>query len=122
MTNLAALRSAGFGISLSNFGAPNSNIQSVLSIQPSSIKLDSSLCRDLQGNASKQNLIKGLIKMAENINAAVTATLVESETDRQILARLGCSFAQGNVLFAPADIDSLIEWLDSTEPNVVRAA
>jgi len=122
MTNLAALRSAGFGISLSNFGAPNSNIQSVLSIQPSSIKLDSSLCRDLQGNGSKQNLITGLIKMAENINAAVTATLVESETDRQILARLGCSFAQGNVLFPPADIDSLIEWLDSTDPNVVRAA
>ncbi len=121
-TNLDALRDAGFGISLSNFGAPNSNIQSVLSIQPSSIKLDSSLCRNLQGNEGKQNLITGLIKLAENINAAVTATLVETETDRDILAKLGCSFAQGNVLFPPSNIDSLIEWLVSAEHGVIRAA
>jgi len=122
LTNINQLREAGYGISLSNFGGSQSSLQSLIYIQPHSIKLDSSLCRDLHSNSVKQMLISGIINMSEHLNAAVIATVVETETDRDILAKLGCNFIQGNIMSPPSDIDTLADWLNSASTTVIKAA
>jgi len=120
--NLKILREAGYGISLSNFGGPNSNLQAVLQLKPHSVKLDSSLCCNLQGDRAKQSLIRSIVTMAEELNAAIVATLVESPEDRDILAKLGCNLIQGHIIHPPTDIDALAAWLESPDTAVLRAA
>ncbi len=120
--NLESLRDAGYGISLSNFGGSNSNLQAVLHLKPHSIKLDSSLCCELKNNKEKQTLVASIINLAEQMNAAVIATVVESVEDRDILAKLGCNLIQGHVIYPPTDIDSLAKWLESPDASVLRAA
>ena len=122
LSNINEIRDAGYGISLSNFGGTHSSLQSLLYIQPHSIKLDGFLCRDLHNNSVKQMLISGIINMSEHLNAAVIATVVETETDRDILAMLGCNFIQGNIMYPPSDIDTLADWLNSTDAAVIKAA
>jgi len=122
INNVNEVREAGYGISLTNFGGSNSSLQSLMWIQPHSIKLDGALCRNLQNNSVKQMLISGIITMSEHLNAAVVATVVEDEHDRDILAKLGCNFIQGNVMYPPSDIDSLASWLNSANTAVFRAA
>ena len=122
MANLSEVREAGYGISLSNFGSSTSSLQSFLWIQPHSIKLDGSLCRDLEAHPVKQMLISGIINMAEHLNAAVIATVVESDADRKVLAKLGCNFIQGNIMYPPSDIDELANWLNSNTSAKTKAA
>lgn len=122
LNNIQEVRDAGYGISLSNFGGVNSSLQSLMLIEPHSLKLDGSMCRDLKNNQGKQSLISGIINMAEHLNAAVIATVVESEVDRDILGNLGCNFIQGNVMYPPSDIDTLAAWLNSTDAAVIKAA
>lgn len=122
LKNIQEVREAGYGISLSNFGGSNSSLQSLMLIEPHSIKLDGTLCRGLDTNQVKQSLISGIINMAEHLNAAVVATMVEAELDRRILGKLGCNFIQGNVMYPPSDIDTLAAWLNSTEATVNKAA
>lgn len=122
LNHINEIRDAGFGISLSNFGSSDSSLQSLMWIQPHSIKLDGSLCRELKDNPVKQMLISGIINMAEHLNAAVVATVVEKVVDRDILAKLGCNFIQGNVMHPPSDIDTLAQWLNSANAAVIKAA
>lgn len=122
LNNVQEVRDAGYGISLSNFGGVNSSVQSLMKIEPHSVKLDGSMCRDLKANRVKQSLISGVINMAEHLNAAVVATVVETESDRDILGKLGCNFIQGNVMYPPSDIDTLASWLNSTNATIVKAA
>lgn len=122
LNNIKEVREAGYGISLSNFGGSNSCLQSLMLIEPHSIKLDGAMCRNLDGNHVKQSLISGIINMAEHLNAAVVATAVEADIDRDILGRIGCNFIQGNVMYPPSNIDDLAAWLNSTDAAVIRAA
>lgn len=122
LANINEIRKAGFGISLSNFAGGDSSLQTLMWIQPHSIKLDGSLCRELKSNSVKQMLISGIINMAEHLNAAVIATVVETETDRDILSKLGCNFIQGNVMYPPSDIDALAKWLNSSNAAIIKAA
>jgi diguanylate cyclase (GGDEF)-like protein len=120
--NTDLVRDAGFGISISNFGGYSSNLQSLIDIEPHSIKLDGSLSRDLQHNGQKRRLLSGIISMAENLHATVVATAVQSEADRDILAELGCDFIQGRVMLPPSDINTLASWLDKNSALTDKAA
>lgn len=122
LANVEELRVAGYGISLSNFGGPKSNLQAVLHLKPHSIKLDSSLCCNLTDDDAKKILVANIVRLAEQMNAAVIATVVESAADRDILASLGCNLIQGHVIYPPTDIDSLAQWLESPDAAVLRAA
>jgi len=122
LNHINELRESGYGISLSNFGGSDSSLQSLMWIQPHSIKLDGSLCRDLENNPVKQMLISGIINMAEHLNAAVIATVVETEVDRDILGNLGCNFIQGNIMYPPSDIVALASWLNSPNASIIKAA
>jgi len=122
LENLKKLRDVGYGISLSNFGGPNSNFQSLLYLEPHSIKLDGSLCRGLSDDNAKKKLVSSIIHMAENMNAAVVATVVETEVDRRILEKLGCNLVQGNIMYPPSDIETLAHWLNSDSSAVVKVA
>ena len=122
LSNIKKIRAAGYGISLSNFGGHESSLQSLMWLQPHSIKLDGTLCRELQDNPVKQMLISGIINMAEHLNAAVIATAVQTQSDRDLLGKLGCNFIQGNVMHPPSDIDALASWLNSANAAVIKAA
>ncbi len=121
-TSLSELHSAGFGICLSNFGGYNSCVQNLIMINVDCVKLDSRLSRDLVHNQKKQRLLSALISMAENLNVAIVATSVESDSDKKILQRLGCTFIQGNIMYPPSNIKQLASWLVSDEAKIARAA
>lgn len=120
--NIEEVKNAGFGISLTNFGGNNTGFQSLLQLQPHSIKLDGSMCRGLKHDKTKQQLIAGMVSLTEQLNTALIATMVETESDRDILLRLGCTFVQGNIIAPPSDIASLATWLHREQTRLIKVA
>lgn len=122
LDNLSALRKAGYGICLNNLGGSQSNLQSILLLKPHSLKLDSTLCKNLANDSLKQSIVSSLINMAEQVNAAIIATAVETNEDKNILAKLGCNLIQGRSIYPPTDIETLSQWLDSSEAHTLKVA
>jgi EAL domain-containing protein (putative c-di-GMP-specific phosphodiesterase class I) len=48
-------------------------------------------------------LVEGIVRLAATLEVDVIAEGVESETERQLLAGMGCQYGQGYLLSAPVD-------------------
>ena len=109
---LEQLRKRGIGVALDNFGAGGISLALLARLPIDLLKMD----RDFVGNLTEDNddprLIKTILAMASNLGLPVLAKRIETELQREVLAREGCDFLQG-YLFSPplavSDIENLLQ-------------
>ena len=65
------------------------------------VKLDGSLVKNAQENASGRQIIQSILYLAQSMNFTVIAEYVENEAVRDLLKDLGCTHYQG-YLYSPA--------------------
>jgi EAL domain-containing protein (putative c-di-GMP-specific phosphodiesterase class I) len=92
---LAALCDLGVGIALDCFGSETASLLTLKHLPLSTIKLDRSLVRDLPRDLASRALVAAAIDCAHALEACVVAIGVETEAQRDLLAQLGCDYAQG---------------------------
>jgi EAL domain-containing protein (putative c-di-GMP-specific phosphodiesterase class I) len=85
----------GFGIALDDTGAGYSSLEAALELNPDFLKVDMSLIRGIDDNPQKQELLSGLQRLAERMNATVIAEGIETEAELETVAALGCTYGQG---------------------------
>ncbi len=93
-------RLEGFVVAIDDMGAGYSNLQRVAEVEPSYLKCDMSLVRDIHRSPIKRDMISALITMANRMQAEVVAEGVESEEEFAVLMELGVPLGQG-YFFAP---------------------
>jgi EAL domain-containing protein (putative c-di-GMP-specific phosphodiesterase class I) len=98
---LSALCDLGVGVALDGFGSGSASLLTLKHLPLTTVKLDRSLIRELPRDWSAQALIDAAIGCAHALGAGVVAIGVETEAQRELLARLGCDYAQG-ALYGPA--------------------
>jgi EAL domain-containing protein (putative c-di-GMP-specific phosphodiesterase class I) len=91
---LTALREAGFGVMIGEFGSGNATFSQLLGNPSTGIRIDASLTRRVQGKVGAE-LIEAIVKVAHASNLQTIAAGVEDAETAALLALLGVHRLQG---------------------------
>ena len=108
---LALLRDLGVRISIDDFGTGYSSLSYFKKIPADELKIDKSFVMRMLSDEADQRLVETIITLARQFRLDVVAEGVEDQPTLDLLARMGCDYAQG-YLFAPAlNAEQLGVWL-----------
>lgn len=105
---LAPLRAGGARLAIDDAGAGYASMRHILHLKADVIKLDMSLTRDIDTDANRRALAKGLIAFAHEIGSTITAEGVETEAELQTLRAIGADKVQGYLLGRPQALDDVV--------------
>ncbi len=109
--NYAAVREAltsfpGVHIAVDDAGAGYSSLRHILALEPLFIKLDHTWVRGLEGDAARQALVAGLAHFASVTGGEIIAEGVETEAERDAIAAVGATLAQGYFFGRPSPAET----------------
>ncbi|MFW5723188.1 MAG: putative bifunctional diguanylate cyclase/phosphodiesterase [Halochromatium sp.] len=104
---LEQLRRMGIGIELDDFGTGYSSLSYLKRLPLDVLKLDGSLVKESTGDASDAAIVRAVIAMAKTLSLTIIAEGVETQAQRDFLAREGCDVLQGYLLARPMPFDEL---------------
>ncbi|KFL36187.1 EAL domain-containing response regulator [Arenimonas donghaensis] len=104
---LARLRLKGFGLSVDDFGTGYSSLSQLSQIPFTELKIDRGFVSGAPTQPRKRAMIETSLDLARKLGLSVVAEGVETIDEWQLLAGLGCDFAQGYLISAPVPGDQL---------------
>jgi len=113
LTILQQLRDLGVRIALDDFGTGYSSLSYLHRFPFDKIKIDRSFIKDIGERDDSSAIVQAVVTMAAARYMVTTAEGVETENQREILRRLGCTQMQG-YLFSPAIPSPKLSQLLST--------
>ncbi len=96
------VRRTGAKLVVDDFGAGYSNLERVVELNPSIIKLDLALTRGIHRHPAKQIVVRHMVAMCAELGAKVVAEGVETVEEFDCVKDLGVDYAQGYLLARPA--------------------
>lgn len=119
---LSKLQKSGVKVAIDDFGTGYSSLAYIHELAPDVVKIDRSFVDSLVQSVDKQTIVTAILALADGLNLDVVAEGVETEQQRNLLASMGCRYAQG-FLFSkplpPEELAAMIAWQGSPveEPN-----
>jgi EAL domain-containing protein (putative c-di-GMP-specific phosphodiesterase class I) len=92
----------GFHTAIDDFGAGYAGLDLLSEYQPDIIKLDMGLVRDIDTNAPRQAILKGVMTMCRELGITVLAEGIETPAERDFLRGAGVRLMQGYLFAKPA--------------------
>lgn len=105
---LARLRQSGIQLALDDFGTGYSAMAYLKKFNIDYLKIDRSFVRDLDTNASDKAIAEAIVVMARKLGLNTIAEGVETETQRDLLASVGCDMVQGYLYAKPAPAEQFL--------------
>ena len=91
-----------------NLAKGYSDLERVMELNPGYLKLDISLVQDIHKSFIKQEMMKAMSNLAENIGSKVIAEGIETKSEYEMLMSLGIKYGQGFLFARPSeDLDSI---------------
>lgn len=103
------LRELGIGLSIDDFGTGYSSLRYLERFPLTEIKIDRSFVAGLPHSAAKRVIVESVIKLGSELGVRVIAEGVEQQTERDMLAAMGCILGQGYLFAPPLTPDRLVE-------------
>lgn len=113
--NLLRLRMAGCRLSIDDFGTGASNIQRLLELPFSELKIPAEFVRGLADDRRKTAVVGGALFMAQKMALDVVVEGVETIDDFEALQMLGSPVIQGYFIARPMAEADLLKWLHTLE-------
>ncbi len=101
--DLAELKEIGVRLALDDFGTGYSSLSYLLDLPIDVLKIDKSFVTGIASSWRRHALVEGIVRLARTLEVEVIAEGIESETERELLAGMGCQFGQGYLLSVPVD-------------------
>ena len=98
------IRKANVRVILDHFGAKDSSFSILSLMEFDCLKLDKSLITNIVGNRRSQIVAQAVIDICRQLGAYVQAAGVETQDQLNVLAELGCDYAQGAFFNKPIKI------------------
>ncbi|KLU04227.1 EAL domain protein [Rhodopirellula islandica] len=96
----------GMQLSYDDFGAGQGRLLELVEVPPDILKFDMQLIRDIdQASASRQDLLRSLIRIAQDTGSITLAEGVETEAEHETCVQLGFELGQGFLYGRPATVD-----------------
>ena len=107
---MEACTDMGVKFSLDDFGTGYSSLTYFHRLPISILKIDRDFVRDMLENPQDQDIVEGILRLAEALKRPVVAEGVESIELGLMLLQLGCQYAQGYGIARPMPPEVLIGW------------
>ncbi|AXS79613.1 bifunctional diguanylate cyclase/phosphodiesterase [Dechloromonas sp. HYN0024] len=120
-TAIRSCRALGANFHLDQFGARDSALKSLRSLDLDGVKIYRTLINDMPYDRSAASLVEGIVGLCQAFGLSVTAVGVANEDHRCVLSQLSCDFMQGNQISSPLLAPELEEWLASFSSNASGA-
>ncbi|HLZ04769.1 MAG TPA: EAL domain-containing protein [Bradyrhizobium sp.] len=108
---LHQLRNLGVRIALDDFGTGFSSLSYLKRFPFDKIKIDRCFVSDISEVDASSSIVEAVVNIAAALNMTTTAEGVETEAQRELLRKLGCTEMQGYLFSAPrpgADVRRLL--------------
>jgi len=120
IAKMSALKARGVGFSLDDFGTGYSSLAYLKRLPLDQLKIDQSFVRDLLTDPNDAAIAKTIVDLASSMGLAVIAEGVETEAQRDLLARNGCRAYQGYLFGRPLPVAGFEQLLTQLQdPNLV---
>ena len=113
--HLKNFKKQGYELAIDDFGTGYSSLAYLKSFPVDTLKIDKSFVLSLSSNKDDRDIVETIMQLATKFNLNVVAEGVEDAQSLQILAELGCTWAQGFYMCRPIPLSDLIEWCHSNE-------
>lgn len=114
-------RARGAGLAIDDAGAGFASMRHILNLKADVIKLDMSLTRNIDTDASRRALAKGLIAFAHEVGSTITAEGVETMSELATLHSIGVDKVQGYFLSKPQPLNNVMVFARNVSPASVRS-
>ena len=102
---------AGIGLCMDDFGAGYANLNAVLQLPFSIIKMDRSMLTNICENERNSILLEGIIRLCRSLGYQTVAEGVETKEELDKVTQLGIDMIQGYYFSRPLEAGSLLELL-----------
>jgi diguanylate cyclase (GGDEF)-like protein len=126
---LNELKRIGVKLALDDFGTGYSSLNYLLQFPIDIIKIDQTFVADLGNDPASHAIVAAVVELAHMLGMTVVAEGVETATQHDRLASLGCDSCQGYYFARPMTADNLVELTEhrATDravllPNLVTTA
>ncbi len=89
------LRSKGYTVEMDDFGTGYSSLNMLSAIPIDVLKMDRAFISNIDNDEKTIQLVEHTLEIAKSMNVPVVAEGVETESQLQLLKRLGCALVQG---------------------------
>ncbi|MBX2864415.1 MAG: EAL domain-containing protein [Leptolyngbyaceae cyanobacterium MAG.088] len=113
LTMLEQLRGQGIQISIDDFGTGYSSLNYLKQLPIDTLKVDRTFIQDMEISSDSLQILKAILNLAQALKLDVIAEGIETATQAQTLADLGCLYGQGYWFSKPLDSQAAGALLES---------
>ncbi len=100
---LQGYRDLGIKIAIDNYGVDNASLFKLQDMDVDIIKIDRSFIDKICENRKTYEIVKNIIKMAQDLKITVIAKGVDNEQQKELLLGLTCFYMQGRLFGEPTE-------------------
>ena len=113
VAKMGQLKTKGVRFSVDDFGTGYSSLAYLTRLPLDQLKIDQSFVHNLGVRHTDDVIVQTIIGMARNLELDVIAEGVETQDQKELLARYGCLLFQGYLLGRPVPVADLVARLQA---------
>ena len=118
LENLTRLRIKGFGLAIDDYGVGYSSMQALSRMPFTEIKIDRSFVAAAATDPKYRLMVEHTIAVAHQLGLKTVAEGVETHTECDLLANLGCDRIQGYLFSKPVEGSGFLRWMLDRRANL----
>jgi diguanylate cyclase (GGDEF)-like protein len=114
LRTLTALNEMGVTIAIDDFGTGYSSLAYLKKLPVGELKIDKSFVMHMSENDMDRKIVQSVIDLAHTLELQVVAEGVENVASLEMLASMGCDYAQGYYIAKPMLLTDMPGWLEGS--------